>query len=783
MSKYQLAVFALLFLITLFSSTVRAQNTMPYKNAALSIDQRAKDLLQRMTIDEKAGQLMAVWDNTPDRFNEAFFSNTEKANRVFANGVNSVQPYFADIRETVATRNRIQKYLAEKTRLGIPALFVDEGQHGLMKPEATSFPMAIGLACSWDTALFRQVYTVAADEMRSRGTHHVLSPVIDVCRDPRWGRVEETYGEDPYLNGALGTAAVIGFQGTANGFISPGHVAATLKHFVGHGQPEGGINQGPANYSERVLREFHMPQFKKVIDSAHPFSVMPSYNEVDGIPSHNNTWLLKDILRGEWGYRGMIVSDYGGISQLFDKHFVAKNKKEAAMKAFNSGVQSEFPSADYYKYLPELVKEGTISIADIDTAVYRVLHLKLQLGLFENPYVTEAAAVAVSKEPASRKIALKAAQESIVLLKNARLPGQENSLLPLSKTKYRKIAVMGPCSNQVFTGGYSGEPYQKITLLDGIKTKLGNGTEVLFAQGCKIVNNLSTSYANWQSDKVEFTSHDENSKLIAEAVKVASDAEIVIIAIGETEHLTREAWSKNHIGDAETLNLFGDQEELVKAILTTGKPVIVYLMNGRPLSINYLQKNVPAIIEGWYMGQETGTAAADIIFGDVNPSGKLTITVPKSAGQLPMYYNHKPSAQFQSYVSEDVLPLYPFGYGLSYTNFTYSNLRFSASTIKAGASVEVLADITNSGKLKGDEIVQLYITDKVASVTRPVMELKGFQRITLNAGEMKTVKFIVDQSRLAFWDYDMKYTVEPGEFEIRVGKSSAEYIEKTLVVE
>jgi beta-glucosidase len=758
----------LCLLVVLLFSNVNAQSTkkMPYKDAKLSASTRAKDLLSRMSLEEKVYQLMAIWDNNPVKFDQKFFANPDSVKKIFGNGILSVQPYFVGIHETVTSRNSIQKYLAEMTKWGIPAIFVDEGQHGLMKPEATSFPMAIGLACSWNPALYEQVYTVAAREMRSRGTQHVLSPVIDVCRDPRWGRVEETYGEDPYLNGVLGTAAVKGFQGSVNGVVAPGHVAATLKHFCGHGQPEGGINQAPANYSERVLREFHFPPFKAVIENANPVSIMPSYNEIDGKPSHNNSWLLKNVLRGEWGYKGMLVSDYNAIDQLELKHFVAKDKKEAAMKSFNAGVQYEFPVANYFKYLPELVKEGKVKQADIDTAVYRALYLKFQLGLFENPYVDEETAVQVSKDPESKALALKAAQQSIVLLKN------ENNLLPLSKTQYKKIAVIGPCANHVYTGGYSGEPYYKVTLFDGIKNKVGSSSEVVFAQGCKIVDNVDISYNNWQTTEIKFTSREENLKLIDEAVAVAKQNDVIIVAVGETEQLCREAWSKDHIGDEVTLNLLGEQEELVKAMVATGKPVIVYLMNGRPLSINYISKNVPAVIEGWYMGQETGNAAADIIFGDVNPSGKLTITVSKSAGQLPMYYNHKPSAQFHNYVSQDVLPLYPFGFGLSYTTYTYSNLKLSADKIKAGSKVEVSVDITNTGKMKGDEIVQLYISDKVASVTRPVKELKGFERISLEAGQTKTAKFTLDKSKLAFWDYDMKYVVEPGTYDVMIGAAS-----------
>ncbi len=750
---------------------------LPYKNTKLSPRERAMDLISHLSIEEKACQLMAVWDGIPFPYDADFLKDTAKLRSVFGNGVNSVQPAFTDLKTTVEARNTIQKYLLEKTRWGIPAIFVDEGQHGLMRPDATSFPQAIGLACSWDPELFRKVYAAIAHEMRSRGTHHVLSPVIDVCRDPRWGRVEETYGEDPYLNGVLGVAAVRGFQGTSTGRIGPENVAATLKHFTGHGQPEGGINQAPANLSLRVLREIHMPPFKMNIDSAHPAAVMPSYNEVDGVPSHVNKWLFQDVLRKEWGYKGMVVSDYFGIDQLFEKQFVAETKEDAAEKAFNTGIQYEFPMSNYYHALPALVEKGKISLAEIDTAVFKVLELKFALGLFDNPYVDLKKAEEVSKSEASAALALKAAQEAIVLLKN------EGNLLPLSTGKYKKIAVVGPCAKDLYFGGYSGEPYKKVSLLDGIKAKVKGKAEVLFSQGCRLTTNTAISFKNWKSDIVEFASREENLKLIAEATETAKKADVIIIAIGENEHLCREAWAKNHIGDNLTLDLFGEQEELVKAIMALGKPIVVYLMNGRPLSINYLAENVPAIIEGWYMGQATGTAAADIIFGDVNPSGKLTITFPKSAGQLPMYYNHKPGAQYHDYISGDVKPLFPFGYGLSYTAFTYSKPTLSKNTIKTDARVKVTVDITNSGRMKGDEIVQLYIRDKVSSVTRPVKELKDFKRISLEPGQTKTVEFVIDKSKLSFWDIHMNYTVEPGEFDIMVGNSSENLETVTLKVD
>jgi len=746
---------------------LKKQKTFPYKDASLSVKERVKDLLRRMTLEEKTAQLMGLWNGGVEDFTPEIFEDPVKMKEIFGKGCHSIHPAPFGIRATVEMRNRIQKYLVEKTRLGIPAMFVDEGQHGMMRPESTVFPQAIGLACSWDCELFEKVYGIIAHEMRSRGTHHALTPVIDTCRDPRWGRVEETYGEDPYLNGMLSCAAVKGLQGTVTGKVAKNNVAATLKHFTGHGEPEGGQNQGPANYSLRVLRDYHMPPFKMCIDKVKPVSVMPSYNEVDGIPSHANKWLLKDVLRKEWGYKGMIVSDYYGVDQLYNKHMVAEDAKEATVTGFNSGVQYEFPQGNLYKMLPGLIKEGKISIKDIDKAVEQALTMKFELGLFEAPYVSLQNAVNVSKLPGHRAVALKAAHESIVLLKN-------DNLLPLKKGKYKKIAVIGPCARGLFFGGYAGEPYEKVNLFDGIKEKAGRRTEVLFAQGCRLTTNTSTSYFNWKYDEISFASREENLKLIAEAVKVSRKADLIILAIGENEHLCREAWAKTHIGDNMTLDLFGEQNELADAITALGKPVVVYLMNGRPLAINGLLKKVPAILEGWYMGQETGKAAADIIFGDVNPSGKLTITFPRSAGQLPMYYNHKPSAQFMDYISQEITPLFHFGYGLSYTKFRYGALRLDKKSIRKGETAAVSVEVTNTGRIAGDEVVQMYIRDMVSSVTRPVKELKGFRRIALKPQEKKRVIFKVGFEELAFHNRDMKYVVEPGRFEIMAGGSSGD---------
>jgi beta-glucosidase len=738
----------------------------PYKNPKVPVEKRVKDLLKRMTIEEKAAQLMGLWNGGVEDFKDEIFKDPAKMKEIFGKGCHSIHPAPFKIKETVALRNKIQQYLLENTRLGIPAMFVDEGQHGMMRPESTVFPQAIGLACSWDPELFETVYGVVAHEMRSRGTHHALTPVIDVCRDPRWGRVEETYGEDPYLNGVLSCAAVKGLQGTKNGRVAKNHVAATLKHLVGHGQSEGGQNQGPANYSLRVLYDYHMPPFKMCIDKVKPVSVMPSYNEVDGIPSHSNKWLLLDLLRKEWKYDCMIVSDYYGVDQLLLKHFVVQDEKEAAATAFNAGVQYEFPQGNFYKLLPKLVKEGKVKQSDIDRAVAQTLKLKFELGLFENPFIDWDEAIKVSRKPEHKASALIAAQESVVLLKN------DGNLLPFPKNKYKKIAVVGPCAKDLYFGGYAGEPYEKVSLLEGITKKAGKQSEILFAQGCKLTTNTTNSYFNWKYDDIVFATREENLKLIKEAVETAKKADVIILAIGENEHLCREAWAKNHIGDNSTLDLFGEQQELADAMLASGKPVVVYLMNGRPLSVNRIAEKAPAIIEGWYMGQETGTAAADIIFGDVNPSGKLTITFPRSAGQLPMYYNHKPSAQFHDFLSEKIEPLFYFGYGLSYTHFSYDKLKLERKTIKARESVKLTVEIINNGKVDGDEIVQLYIRDKVSTVTRPVKELRDFVRVSLKAGEKKKVVFNITPDKLAFHNLKMKFAVEPGVFELMVGGSS-----------
>jgi beta-glucosidase len=785
--KFATLVFSCL--ICCFSHSYAQQPA--YKDAKQPVAKRVADLLSRMTLEEKVAQLQTMHAGRP-KLDDKLFNNTAKLDSLYKNGMGMINPAFDETMEvTIAARNRLQEYLRTKTRLGIPIIFIDEAHHGLVQRQVDVFPHGIGLACSWDVNLLEKIYAHAAKQARVRGTSLVLSPVVDVTRDARWGRTGETLGEDPYLCGMLGSAIVRGFQGSNNGTIAPDHVAATLKHFSGHGQSEGGSNQAPANYSQRVIREAHMEPFRLCVKYANPAAIMASYNEIDGMPSHGNKWLLKEVLRKEWNYNGIVVSDWFGIDQLWNKHFIAADQKEAALKAFNAGITTDLPYGVNYRHLGTLVKENKINTKTLDSAVGKILELKFRLGLFDEQQpidVEKAKQNAASTE--GRQLALKIAEESMVLLKNAPFGNTSGNLLPLKRDQYKKIAVVGPMAAVNYLGDYSGLPGKNVSLLEGIRNKVQGSAEVLYAKGCLITKNGdSISQNNYQYiDTIIFPTAAENAQLIDEAVKTAQQADIVIVAVGENEQLSREAWGPNHFGDMADLRLQSQQEELVKAMVATGKPVVVYLTHGRPLAIPWVAQHAHAIVDGWFMGEEAGNAFANILFGDVNPSGKLTITYPKSTGQVPVFYNHKPSARFFNYVAEDKTPLYPFGHGLSYTTFSYSKPRVKMATgIQAKktslASVEpagnqvygtVEVDVTNSGTMAGDEIVQLYIHQKVSSATRPVKELKDFSRITLEPGQTKTVSFTIDASKLAFWNADMQYAVENGIFECMVGRNSAD---------
>ena len=660
--------------------------------------------------------------------------------------------------------NAIQKFFVENSRLGIPVIFHEECLHGHAAIGGTSFPQPIALGASFDPELVESLFTITALEARLRGAHQALTPVVDVARDPRWGRVEETYGEDPYVASRMGIAAVRGFQGDAS-FRDKTRVIATLKHMTGHGQPESGMNCAPADISERVIRGTFLFPFEQALHKAGAISVMASYNEVDGVPSHANRWLMRDILRKEWGFKGFVVSDYYAIWELGYRpdthgHFVAKDKKESCALAVRAGINIELPEPDCYLHLTELVRKGVLKETELDEMVEPMLRWKFLLGLFDDPYMDPAEADRIVGCDAHRALALEAARRSITLLKN------EGGIAPLDLNAIKTIAVIGPNGNRSLLGGYSGKPKTEVTVLEGIQAKAGKRAKVLYSEGCKI-----TQPGSWNQDEVLPSDPVEDRKLIAEAVKVARKADVVVLAIGGNEQTSREAWNLNHMGDRPNLDLIGRQEELVEAIAATGKPVIVFLFHGRPNSIQRVAEKAAAIFECWYLGQETGTAVADVLFGSYNPGGKLPISVPRSAGHLPAFYNYKPSAR-RGYLFDDVTPLYPFGFGLSYTTFSISNVRLSKRRIASTGSAEVLADVTNTGARAGSEVVQMYIRDLVSSVTRPVKELKGFRRVDLEPGQTAAVRFEITPESLAFWDVNMKYRVEPGDFEIMVGNSS-----------
>jgi len=742
-----------------------------YKNPRLPVEHRVADLLGRMTLEEKVAQLTCLWTTRPQMGPQTDFStdrgdfSPDKARLVMKYGIGQIarQRERKGPREGAVFANAVQKWLIENTRLGIPAIFHDEILHGHMAQGSTSFPQPIALASSWDPDFINKVFTAAALETRARGSHQVLGPNLDVAREPRWGRTEETYGEDPYLVSRMAVAIIKALQGSGPG-VDGDHIIATAKHFAAHGQPEGGTNIAPANYSERVLREFFLPSFEAAVKEAGVMSVMASYNEIDGVPSHANKWLLEKVLREEWGFKGYIVSDYYGIPQLESLHHVAADKAEAARLALEAGVDIELPDPDCFPVLVRLVKEGKVAAATIDRAVARNLRAKFLLGLFENPYVDPERAVKVTNSQIHRDLAVEAARRSIILLKN------ENNLLPLDRNKLKSIAVIGPNADRVHLGGYSDNPGRGISVLQGIKDKVGSNIKVTHAVGC----NITKEGGDWWADTSHLSDPGADSKLIAQAVATAKAADLALLVLGGNEDTNKEGWADNHLGDRDSLDLVGRQNDLVKAVLETGKPTIVLLINSGPLSVNYIAEKVPAMLEGFYLGQETGVAVADVLFGDYNPAGKLPVTFPRSVGQLPSYYNRKPTAR-RGYLFASKEPLFPFGFGLSYTTFEYSNLRLSATQIGPAEQTKVSVRITNTGKRAGDEIVQLYIHDLVSSVTRPVMELKDFKRISLAAGESRTIEFVLTPDKLSFYDLNMNRSVEPGWFEIMVGTSSVKY--------
>ena len=764
----------------------RAMADAAYWNASLPVEQRVADLLARMTLEEKIAQITTIWTNKSEIQNASNAFDPAKASANRPNGIGQIarpsdasgpgsprQARRRSIEESVAYVNAAQRWAREHTRLGIPVLFHEESLHGLAARDATSYPQAIGLASSWNPDLVREINAQIARDTRARGVHLVLSPVVDVARDPRWGRIEETFGEDPFLVGELGVAAVEGLQGVGRArTLGPGKVFATLKHMTGHGQPEAGNNIAPAPLGERELREFFFPPFEQVVKRTGIDAVMASYNEIDGIPSHSNKWLLGGVLRGEWGYQGAVVSDYYAIEQMAEIHHIAPDVARAARLALAAGVDVDLPEGAAYSTLADAVRSGEVPMAAIDQAVSRLLTLKFNAGLFEDPWADLATARTSGTERGTA-LARRAAVESLVLLKN---DGVLPLALPAAGAAKPTIAVIGPSANVARLGGYYGDPRSTVSPLEGIRALVGNRANVVTAQGVVI-----TEDDDWWADEVKLGDPAQNRQRIAEAVETARGADTILLFIGDTEQTSREAWADAHLGDRSSLNLVGEQLELFRALKALGKPVVAVLVNGRPPSYPEIAAEADAILETWYAGEQQGNAIADALFGRVNPGGKLPVTVAREVGQLPVFYNHKPSAR-RGYLFSEVTPLYPFGYGLSYTTFAIGEPALSAATIMPGQDVTVRVPVSNTGTRAGDEVVQVYLRDEASTVTRPVKELVGFERVTLQPGESKTVEIPIRSESFALWNREMQRVIEPGEFTIMVGPNSEDVKSVKLTV-
>jgi len=722
----------------------------PYLDPSLPVEVRVKDLLKHMTVEEKVAQLGSVW--APDLMENGSFSRV-KAERLLRHGIGQVSRISGsrgiDPKRAAETANKIQKFLIEKTRLGIPAIIHEECLSGFMAFGATTFPQAIGLASTWNPDLLERVTFAIRSQMRTVGAHQGLSPVLDVSRDPRWGRTEETFGEDPYLVARMGLAYIRGLQGTD---LRKG-VIATPKHFAAHGFPEGGRNLASVHVSPRELREVFLFPFEVAVREAGASSLMNAYHEIDGVPCAASRELLTEILRGEWGFGGFVVSDYGSIRMLETFHHVAADATEAAITALEAGIDVELPKADCYgEPLIKAVKEGTISEAVLDEAVSRVLRAKFQIGIFEEPYVEVKTVPKTLDSPNDRALALQAARQSIVLLKN-------DGILPLDKT-VGSIAVVGPnaATPRNLLGDYSYTAHLRceevavpvVSILEGIRRKVSPTTKIHYAKGCEVSNRSKDGFE--------------------EALEAAEKSEVVVAVVGERSGLSPiDVTGEGR--DSANLRLPGVQEDLLKALHEVGKPLVVVLVNGRPLSLRWVAENSSALIEAWFPGEEGGNAVADVLFGDYNPSGKLPVSFPQEVGQIPVYYCRRPSS-FRDYVFTSSRPLFPFGHGLSYTRFEYSNLTIEPKEVNPSGSVEISLKVKNVGGVEGDEVVQLYVRDDVSSMSRPLKELKGFQRLNLKPEEEKTVVFRLYMDQLSFYDRYMRLVVEPGTYTVMVGSSS-----------
>lgn len=758
---------------------VFAHSVSGYRDTGAPIEARVRDLLGRMTLEEKVAQVRGIWFGKEAILDGSGAFSPDKALKALPYGIGHLSvpqdtvgtermghTLWRDLHETAELINAFQRFHVEQTRLGIPALIHSEAAHGFAAKGATVFPSPPGLASTWDIDLVEQVYSVAGREARINGITIALAPVLDLMREPRWGRAGESYGEDPYLTGQMAIAAVRGLQGRTRP-LGRDRVFTTLKHFI-HGVPQNGLNIGPANISDRDLRENYLVPFAATIKAASPAAIMPSYNEVEGVPAHANGKLLTQIGRNELGFKGPYLSDWIAVPNLVTDHHIVADIEGAAILALEAGVDVDLPEGAAFATLPATIRAGKLPESVLDDAVGRVLTLKFEAGLFEAPYVDAMRAARGTNMPTDIALARKAAQRGLILLKN-------DGILPLDPNAALKLAVIGPNASEVLFGGYSGANDKAVSVLAGLRAA---NTEVAieYAEGVRITDpdtsNSLGSFSLIAGPAVKLPSRESNEARIRKAVAVAERSDIIVLVLGDNDTVTREAVTAIRAGDRDTLGLFGDQDKLVEAMIATKKPMIALLLNGRPLAVTRLADKANALVEGWYLGQEGGNAVADMLFGKINPGGKLTVSIPRSVGDLPIFYNRHPSARARNYVEGPVGPLFPFGHGLSYTTFGISAPRLSRSEIGVGDTVTVEVDVTNTGKRAGDEVVQVYVRDDVSSVPRPVLELKRFQRVTLEPGESRTVRLDLDPDALAFWDADMNWTVEPGTFTVSAGASS-----------
>lgn len=747
--------------------------SLPYQDSSLPIEQRVSDLLSRMTLEEKVAQMKMKSLNSLRRDGKWDLSKESLDDLFGGESIGCLESPFVEHGVIAQISEAVDRYLRENTRLGIPAIQIAECLHGHLALGTTIFPQSIALGCTWNPDLVGQMASVIAEEASLAGVDQALSPLFDLARDPRYGRVEECYGEDPYLVKQMGVAFVKGLQGepeaTRKG-LAPGKIAAMGKHFAAYSKPEAGINIAPAQIGERSLRELYLYPFEGAVKEANIYSIMPGYHEVDGVPMHANRWLMNGILREEWGFDGYVFSDYGSVGMLHNLHRIAKDLDEAAIQALAAGIDVEAPSASAYRHLADLVREGRIAESAIDAAVSRILTAKFKTGVFDRPFV-------VGKEDSGKihtaegvALSQKLAEESVVLLKN------ENAILPLDRKGIGSIAVIGPNADKVQFGDYSitkNNDYG-VTVLEGIRKRAGKDVKVNYALGCGIT--------------------DMSSDGIREAVRAARKSDVTVLVLGGTsmplsgigwgDQNSREPSTCGEGFDRNELDFPGIQPQLLKEIVATGKPVILVMINGRPLTVGDEIAKVDAALEAWYPGEKGGDAIARILFGDVNPSGRLSVTFPPTTGHIPMYadfkpsgrgYYHRPGAPGEpgrDYVFSAPEPLFCFGYGLSYTDFEYSDLEVDVRPGMQKGIVEVSCTVTNTGDYDGAEVVQLYVRDLVSSVTTPVKALKAFEKIYLRRGESRKVVLQIAADDLKLWNQDMQFVLEPGAFELYLGSSS-----------